>query len=158
MSRPLRVLMIASHPVQYASPLFRLFAKDSRLEIQVAYGSLQGVQARVDRDFGVEVEWDIPLLEGYPWLVLRNRSSSRGLGSFFSLTNPGIWRLIRHGAFDAVVFYMGYVHATFWMGLAAAKTRGLPVLFATDAHATIKPGRVGSRNRSGRDFSRWQTS
>ena len=48
--------------------------------------------------------------------------------------NPGIWRLISKGKFDAVVVFAGYVCATFWMALAAAKFSGTAVLFGTDAH------------------------
>ena len=56
------------------------------------------------------------------------------LGSFFGLFNPGIWRLISRGNFDAVVLYTGYVCATFWIAIAAAKWRRTSVLFGTDAH------------------------
>jgi glycosyltransferase involved in cell wall biosynthesis len=143
--RPLRVLLIGTHPVQYSSPMLRLYAKDPRLEIQVAYCSLQGAEAEFDRDFGVEVKWDVPLLEGYPWVAVPNRSWSQGLGSFFGLFNPGIWNLIRCGNFDAVVFYTGYAYATFWMGIAAAKLSGVSILFGTDA-TSLQP----------RDAKRWK--
>jgi glycosyltransferase involved in cell wall biosynthesis len=143
--RPRRVLLIGTHPVQYSSPMFRLYANDPRLEIQVAYCSLQGAEAEFDRDFGVEVKWDVPLLEGYPWVEVPNRSWSPGLGSFFGLFNPGIWSLIRRGKFDAVVFYTGYAYATFWMGIAAAKLSGVPILFGTDA-TSLQP----------RDAKRWK--
>jgi len=134
MGRPLRVLMVASHPVQYASPMYRLYAKDPRIEILVAYCSMQGAELHVDREFGVEVKWDVPLLEGYPWTAVPNRSWSPGLDSFFGLFNPGIWRLIRARNFDAIVLYTGYAFATFWIAVAAAKLRGIPILFGTDAH------------------------
>jgi glycosyltransferase involved in cell wall biosynthesis len=143
--RPLRVLLIGTHPVQYSSPMFRLYAKDPRLEVQVAYCSLQGAEAEFDCDFGVEVKWDVPLLEGYPWVEVPNRSWSPGLGSFFGLFNPGIWSLIRSGKFDAVVFYTGYAYSTFWMGIAAAKLSGVPILFGTDA-TSLQP----------RDAKRWK--
>jgi len=126
--------LIGSHPVQYASPHFRLYAKDPRLEILVAYCGLQGAQPHVDQEFGIEVKWDVPLLEGYPWIAVKNRSWRPGLGSFFGLFNPGMWSLIRRGKFDAVVLYTGYVNATFWIAIAAAKVSGAAVLFGTDAH------------------------
>ncbi len=66
MERPLRVLLVITHPIQYASPLFRLYAKEPSLEILVAYCSLPGAESHVDREFGVEVKWDIPLLEELP--------------------------------------------------------------------------------------------
>jgi len=143
--RPLRVLFVGTHPVQYESPLLRLLAQDSRLEILVAYCSLQGAEPQVDQDFGVEVKWDVPLLEGYPWIVVANRSWSPGLGSFFGLFNPGIWGLIRHGRFDAVVLFTGYIYSTFWMGVVAAKISGAGVVFGTDA-TSLQP----------RDAKRWK--
>lgn len=133
MQRPLRVLLVATHPVQYAVPIFRLMAKDPRLEIQVAFCSMQGAEPEIDSEFGVEVKWDIPLLEGFPWICLPNRSGKPRLGAFFGLFNPGIWRLIRRRNFDAMILYTGYRYATFWVAIAAAKVSGVPVLFATDA-------------------------
>jgi glycosyltransferase involved in cell wall biosynthesis len=135
--RRLRVLIVGTHPVQYASPIFCLLAQDQRIESQVAYCSLQGADAQVDPDFGVEVKWDIPLLEGYRWVLLRNRSWAPRVGSFFGLLNPGIWRMIRRGNFDAVILFTGYVCATFWIATAGSKASGVPVVFATDAHDLV---------------------
>jgi glycosyltransferase involved in cell wall biosynthesis len=129
-----RVLIVASHPVQYASPLFREMAAHPRLEIQVAYCSLQGAEEAVDPEFGVRVAWDVPLLEGYPWVHVPNRSSRPGPGRFFGLRNPGLWSLARGGKFDAVIILTGYVYASFWIAIAAAKWTGCPILFGTDAH------------------------
>src|SRR5439155_19074988 len=63
-----RVLLLATHVVQYASPLYRLLAADPRLDLHVVYCSLQGAESGVDPEFGREVKWDLPLLEGYPWI------------------------------------------------------------------------------------------
>lgn len=133
-SHPLRVLLVSSHPVQYSTPIFRLLARDPRVNIEVAYCSLQGTDAGLDPDFGVQVKWDIPLLEGYSWTCLSNHSWTPRLGSFFGLFNPGIWRLISRGNFDAIVLFTGYVCATFWIAIASAKWSGTSILFGTDAH------------------------
>src|SRR5207249_1220882 len=98
-----RVLLIASHPVQYHAPVFRLMAQNPRLEIQVAYCSLHGAEAALDRDFGVELAWDIPLLEGYPWVHIPHLSRRARPGQFLGLINPGLWKLISSGKYDAVV-------------------------------------------------------
>jgi glycosyltransferase involved in cell wall biosynthesis len=132
--RPLRVLLVCAHPVQYATPVFQLLANDTRVEVHVAYCSMQGAEPEVDLDFGVPVKWDIPLLDGYSWSRLPNWGGKPRQGSFFGLFNPGIWRMITCENFDAVVAFTGYVYATFWIALAAAKYRDLPFLFGTDAH------------------------
>ncbi len=132
--RRYRVLFVASHPVQYAAPLFRRMAQHPKLDIDVAYCSLQGAEAAVDREFGVEVKWDTPLLQGYPWVQVRNRSPRPGLGSFFGLFNPGLWDLVRRREYDVVVSYTGYRCASFWIAATAAKLSGVPLLFGTDAN------------------------
>src|SRR5439155_16125998 len=121
-------------PVQYASPQFRLMAQHPRLEIQVAYCSLHGAKRGMDRGFGIEVAWDTPLLDGYPWTHVANWSPSPGLGRFLGLFNPGLWKLVRRGPFDAVAVFTGYTCMSFWMVAAAAKTKGMALLFGTDAH------------------------
>src|SRR5690349_12619509 len=113
----LRMLLVATHPVQYAAPIFRLLANDPRVEIAVAYCSLQGAEAEVDQDFGIPIQWDVPLLYGYSWKLLRNWPRKPKLGSFFGLFNPGMWQLVAQGEFDAVVIYTGYRHSTFWIAL-----------------------------------------
>jgi glycosyltransferase involved in cell wall biosynthesis len=142
-----RVLIVSSHPVQYAAPLYRLMAQHPKLDILVAYCSLLGAERGVDPGFGIEVEWDIPLLDGYPWVCVPNKSPKPGLGRFWGLVNPELWRLIRSGGFDAVVIFTGYVYATFWIALMAAKSKGIPFLFGTDAHE-IRP----------RDGKRWKAT
>ncbi len=128
-----RVLIVTAHPVQYAAPLLRRMAGDQRLDILVAYCSLQGAEPGVDPEFGVTVKWDVPLLEGYPWVAVPNRLGRPRLGKFWGLFNPGLWKLVRTGGHDAVVLWTGYRYASFWIALAAAKFHGKAVLFGTDA-------------------------
>jgi glycosyltransferase involved in cell wall biosynthesis len=104
-----------------------------QIDLTVAYCSLQGAEAGYDREFGINVQWDIPLLDGYSWKEIPNRSLRPGLGRFFGIVNPGLWTLIRQGRFDALLLGAGYVYASFWIGLLAAKFSRVPVLFGTDA-------------------------
>jgi glycosyltransferase involved in cell wall biosynthesis len=129
--RRFRVLAIASHPVQYASPIFRLMAQHPQLDFQVAYCSMRGAEAAHDPEFGRSVKWDVPLLDGYKWTHVPNHGS--GSESFFGLRNPGLWKFIRQGHFDAVLCYTGYLRATFWIAYLAAKSAGAVFLFGTDA-------------------------
>lgn len=142
-ARKLRVLMLCSHPTQYSSPLWRRMAGDSRLDMLVAYCSLKGAEAHIDPDFGVEVAWDVPLLDGYQWTKIPNASPKRISRGFLSLFNPGIWKLIQKGQFDAVLVFTGYMCATFWIAFIAAKLAGIPILYGADA-TTLRPqdGRV----------------
>jgi len=134
--RRFRLLAIASHPVQYASPIFRLMARHHQLDFQVAYCTMRGAEAAHDPEFGQNVQWDVPLLDGYAWTHVPNRGS--GAESFFGLRNSGLWRLIRKGQFDALICFVSYVRWTFWISFLAARTRGVPFIFGTDA-SSIEP-------------------
>jgi glycosyltransferase involved in cell wall biosynthesis len=109
-------------------------AQDPRLDLQIAYCTLQGAKPEIDPEFGVEVAWDTSVLEGYPWVHLPNRSPIPGLGRFFGLFNPGVWSLIRKSHFDAAIL-PGYFYFTAWIAIAAAKWNGTPILFVTDSHS-----------------------
>jgi glycosyltransferase involved in cell wall biosynthesis len=128
-----RVLVLVTHVIPYGSSLFKLLASDPRLDLLVAYCSMQGAETGIDPEFGIEIRWDTSLLEGYPWVHVPNRSPRPALGRFFGLVNPGLWRLIRSQSFDAVVIYTGYMYASFWITCFAAKSRGIPVLISSDS-------------------------
>src|SRR2546423_2250373 len=131
----LRILAVAAHPVQYQAPLFRRLAAREDVELQVAYCSLRGAEAGHDPEFGTTVQWDVPLLEGYSWTHVPNRGN--GGEGFWGLRNPGVWKIIRAGNFDAVFCYTGYLRATFWIAYAAAKLSGSAFLFGTDAVSLV---------------------
>jgi glycosyltransferase involved in cell wall biosynthesis len=143
--RRYRVLAIATHPVQYMAPIFRRMAAHPGFDLHVAYCSLRGAEAAHDLEFGATVQWDVPLLEGYSWSHVPNRGS--GDESFFGLRNPGIAKLIREGKYDAVLCFVGYVRATFWIAWRAAKSAKAAFLFGTDTN-TLAP----------RDGRRWKST
>jgi hypothetical protein len=82
-ARPVRrLLVVVSHVVQHSPPILQKLAQDPRLEILVAYCSMQDAESGMDPGFGVEVTWDQPQLDGYPWVRIPNRSPRPGLGRF----------------------------------------------------------------------------
>jgi glycosyltransferase involved in cell wall biosynthesis len=129
--RRYRVLAIASHPVQYMSPIFRRMAQHPQIDLQVAYCTLRGAEEGYDSEFGTNVKWDVPVLDGYAWVHVPNEGS--GDESFLGLNNPGLWKLIRNGRFDAVLVFTGYRRASFWIARVRAWLSGVPFLFGTDA-------------------------
>jgi glycosyltransferase involved in cell wall biosynthesis len=131
-----RVLAVASHPVQYMAPIFRRMATHHAINLQVAYCTLRGAEASHDPEFAANIQWDVPLLDGYSWSQVANRGS--GSESFFGLWNPGLRKLIRGGNFDALLCFTGYRHATFWIALLAARLSKTAFLFGTDA-TTLAP-------------------
>jgi glycosyltransferase involved in cell wall biosynthesis len=134
--RRYRVLFVCGHPVQYMSPLLRRMAQHPQLEISTVYCRLRGATAGVDPEFGTKIQWDIPLLDGYPWVEMPNKGTdSEG---FWGLCNPGLWKFVRGGNFDAVFCLTGYIRASFWITYLASKFSRSAFVFGTDA-TTLTP-------------------
>lgn len=133
-----RALLVFTHPVQYTSPFLREMANHPKFEMIAAYCSLQGAEPGHDPGFGINVSWDVPLLDGYAWVELPNIAIAPGLGRFFGLINPGLWTMVRDGNFDVVLAYTGYANLSFWVLVMASKIYRVPILFGTDA-TSLKP-------------------
>ena len=141
--RRYRVLAVSTHPVQYMSQLLRRLAAHPALDLQVAYCSMRGAESANDPEFGANIQWDVPLLDGHSWVHVPNRGS--GKESFWGLFNPGLWKLIRQGNFDAVLCFASYVRATFWISYFAARICRAAFLFGCD-QGSLEP----------RDGRRWK--
>lgn len=127
----LRVAYLLSHPIQYQSPLLRLLAQQPGLELTVLYTSDFSVRSYHDKGFGAAVEWDVPLLGGYPHEFLPRLLDGHDV-SFFRPLNRGIYRRLWQGQFN-VLWIHGYATLNSWMAMAAAKMLGIPVLLRTDS-------------------------
>ena len=60
-----RLLYVVSHPIQYQAPLLRRIASDPDISLLVAFENDFSSRRYRDHGFGVDVEWDVPLREGY---------------------------------------------------------------------------------------------
>jgi len=140
-SRRYHILAVCAHPVQYHAPILRRMASRADLDLHVAYCTMSGAEAAHDPEFGATIQWDIPMLDGYQWTYVPNKGSGRD--SFWGLRNPGLWKLIREGQFDAILCYVGYVRSTFWISLFAAKLSRVAFLFGTDSTTLTSRGGSG---------------
>jgi len=116
--------------------MLQRMAQHPQLDIRTVYCRLRGAQPGIDPEFGAKIQWDIPLLEGYPWVEIPNKGTdSEG---FWGLYNPGLWKFVRKGNFDAVFCHTGYIRASFWITYLASKLSRSAFLFGTDA-TTLTP-------------------
>jgi len=126
-----RIAIVASHPVQYNSPLFRALAQ--RIHLTVFYGHRATTADQAHAGFGTEFEWDVDLLSGYAYEFLPNRSSRPELGHFGGVDTPDIGARLRTGNFDAIVL-MGWFLKCYLQALASARKYRIPVLVRGDSH------------------------
>jgi glycosyltransferase involved in cell wall biosynthesis len=84
-----KIGIITSHAIQYNAPLFALMAENRLFELKVFYSwGENSIKHKYDPDFGRVVEWDIPLLKGYQYHFVKNKSKNPGSHHFFGIDNP----------------------------------------------------------------------
>ncbi|QMV19566.1 glycosyltransferase [Granulicella sp. 5B5] len=143
-TRPVRLAYVVSHPIQYQAPLLRRIAQEPDIALTVLFGSDFSVRGYKDAGFGVEVNWDVPLLEGYKSEFLPALRDN-GTVSMTSPISHGIYRHLQNAdgspAFDALWVH-GYASINALQAILAAKMLGIPVLLRAE-------GWLGDRERSG---------
>ena len=125
--RRLRLAVVATHPIQYQVPIFRVVAGDPDIELTAFFGSRIGLDGSRDDEFGTEVSWDVPLLAGYQHRFLRNRRRT-ATTRFAGLDCPDLAGELRRGHFDGVLVpaYHCYLYL---QAFAAALRAGIPILY-----------------------------
>jgi glycosyltransferase involved in cell wall biosynthesis len=136
-----RLAYLVSHPIQYQAPLLRRIAREPGIDLTVLFGSDFSVRGYQDRGFGVEVQWDVPLLDGYRSEFLP-RMRDTGTVSPLSPISRGILRRLRSPdgtpAFDALWVH-GYASANALQGILAANALGIPVLLRAESWLADRP-------------------
>ena len=132
MERSYRVACLVSHPIQYQAPLFRYLAARLGIELTVFFLSDHSIHAYRDSGFGVDVKWDVPLLDGYRHEFLPRVGNGSGL-SFWRPWTFGLRARLRRGQFDALWVH-GYAHRGCLAGIAAAKSLNIPVMLRGESN------------------------
>lgn len=108
-----RVAIFTTHLIQYQIPLFKKLAKI--IDLHVFFGSKQGLSSYHDKDFNKQIKWNIPLIKGYKYSILKN-SNKISLDSFF-FNSSGIKQAIKMN-FDKVIILgwnnIFYLKTFFW--------------------------------------------
>ncbi|HKX16590.1 MAG TPA: glycosyltransferase [bacterium] len=146
-----RVAYLVSHPIQYQVPLLQRLAAHPEILLHVYYMDDQGVDRRQDQ-FGMPVQWDIPMREGYAWTLLRNRSPLHAADTALRFVHPEILGVLRRERYDALLVH-GYAHLTEWLAFWGARRTRTPILLRGEstllgrrspALAAVKRFTVGS--------------
>lgn len=97
-----KLVIVATHPIQYHMPWFRELSKHDDIELTVLFGMLPNAKQQ-STGFGKEFSWDIPLTEGYQWQQLDNKSKKPNLSGFAGVDCPGIHDAIKRFSPDAII-------------------------------------------------------
>ncbi len=142
--------VFATHPIQYSVPLWRKLAARDDVRVHVWYANDFSLRPTVDREFGIPVKWDVPLLEGYPSSFMKNVARKPGTAHGFWCVNcPEIAGIIRDEPLDAILI-AGYSRYFEWQVLRAARRKRIPVMLRGDSREG-----AGVRKRWLFETTRW---
>lgn len=140
-ARRVRLAYLVSHPIQYQAPLLRRISQEPDIDLTVFFGSDFSLRAYTDHGFGVGVQWDVPLVEGYRHEFLPVVRDNATVGPTAPI-NHGIFSRLRGraggGAFD-VLWVHGYASVNALHGILAANALGIPVLVRSDSTLVDRP-------------------
>jgi len=134
-----RLAVVTSHPIQYQAPWFRALAKVTDLEVFFCHRQDPAGQAAAG--FGVEFEWDVPLLDGYSHRWLENRAARPGVSHFFGCDTPEIADVIHGGSFDACLV-CGWYLKSYLQAIRSCRREGVPVMSRGDSQLATARSRA----------------
>ena len=128
-----RLAVVSTHPIQHHAPWFRGLAAHADLQVHVYYCHKATPQEQARAGFGVEFDWDVPLLSGYPYSFLPNIAGRAGHGRFGGFDTPEIGKLMSERQYDAVLVN-GWNYKSAWQAIWAAWQSGVKVFVRGDSH------------------------
>lgn len=66
MKTPLKIAIVASHPIQHFCPQYASFAENKQIELKVFFASMLGYKKYMDPSFNKEISWDNLYLDKFP--------------------------------------------------------------------------------------------
>lgn len=118
-----KLVFISSHPIQYFAPLYAYLSKENK-NVEAWYLTDETLKGSIDKEFGVPVKWDFPILEGYKYQFFKNNSFKKGIHKgFFGLVNLGIPKALKKSE-KLTVIIPGWQFFSYLLTLFAAKYYG----------------------------------
>ena len=129
---PKKLAIVSTHPIQYYAPIFKLLAQQHDLMICAFYTWGGQSVSKYDPGFGREINWDIPLLDGYDFVFEKNTAKKPGSDHFMGIQNPTIINDIKKFNADAILIF-GWAYVAHLKVLRFFKGK-IPVIFRGDSN------------------------
>ncbi len=125
------IIFVNSHPIQYFAPLYK-YMNFNGLKTKAWYCSDASIKGNRDRQFGVDIKWDIDLLDGYEYRFFKNNSwKPSHFNGFFGLINLGMIKALFKEPKSVIVVH-GWHYFTLAMILLLGKLKGHKVCVRCD--------------------------
>lgn len=123
----IRLAHVVTHPIQYFAPLYRALSDMEDIDLTVLFCSEHGVKPSFDAGFGMKIQFDVPLLDGYKNRFLKNRGPGGTTGKYWNFDCPQMYEALVEGAFDALWVH-GWAYKAQWQAFRSARRLGIPLL------------------------------
>lgn len=135
MGRPARprLAIVVTHPIQYYAPIYRCLAEHRNIDVHVIYLSDAGATAHRDPGFGRTIQWDVPLLAGYDYMILQPGADVTARG-FWGTHARELCSALAKIRPDWLMVY-GYASRMNWVAVWWARSNGVRVLYASDSNS-----------------------
>ncbi len=100
-----KIAIITTHPIQYNAPFFKMLSQRGKVQLKVFYTWPQAIEGFKDKDFGKNIQWDIPLLEGYDWEGVENISKNPSSKKWNGIDCPELINQIKLFDPNAIMVY-----------------------------------------------------
>jgi len=126
-----KLAIINTHPIQYYAPVFQLLNQNKKISIKVFYTWGEAALKKYDPGFGKVINWDIPLLDGYPYEWVINTAKHSGSHHFKGIITPGLTAQIAAWNPDAALVF-GWAYQSHLQAIRYFKNK-IPVYFRGDS-------------------------
>ena len=126
-------------------PCTKAYKKQGR-DVTVLYCSKHGLEGETDKEFGVSVKWDIPILEGYTPVFFKNHSFKSSVYGFWGLINLGLIPYLFKAPKSILIIY-GWGYFSYWLSIIIGKLAGHTVCVRGDTNNISEEQRAGLRFR-----------
>lgn len=146
-----KLAIVTTHPIQYHVPWLISLA-EQKIAIKVFYTYEQSRNGTVyDPGFGRNIQWDIPLLDGYEYEFVPNTSHRPGLEMFRGIVNPTLIEKIEAWKADGLLVIGWNYHSHLKAILHFYKK--IPIYFRGDS--VLLHEKTGLRKLARRIFLTW---
>jgi glycosyltransferase involved in cell wall biosynthesis len=126
--------ILTTHPIQYQVPLWQMLAADGRVPFEVWYLSEHATRVSRDVEFGKEFAWDIDMLKGYRYRILKTRAGATPNTFWRSRITESLPNRFRETK-TKVLWVNGWQVAGYWQAVWAAHRAGVEVWMRGESNA-----------------------
>jgi len=131
--------ILTTHPIQYQVPLWQILAREGRVPFEVWYLSEHATKLSRDIEFGREFAWDIDMLKGYPYRILKTAAGATPNTFWRTRITESLPKLFAETK-TKVLWVNGWQVAAYWQAVWAAHRAGVQVWMRGESNALLAQG------------------